>query len=117
MASVKNVRAGVVLAGVLWVLLIGLGGFGVWAIQQENAAPVEPVVAEQTASNAEFVVEDVVVDEATVENCSEDFEASNEMGNPCKDCKRRLPGQQCTRISCDPCCYACVGQPLPICSS
>ena len=35
-------------------------------------------------------------------------------GNPCKSCPRDLaPG--CTRVSCDPCCFRCPGDPFIRC--
>ena len=33
----------------------------------------------------------------------------------CEGCPKRIPGEQCTRISCDPCCYRCSGEPVPRC--
>jgi hypothetical protein len=35
-------------------------------------------------------------------------------GNPCKACPKNLaPG--CTRVSCDPCCFQCPGEPFLRC--
>jgi len=35
-------------------------------------------------------------------------------GNPCKSCPKNLaPG--CTRVSCDPCCFQCPGEPFLRC--
>ena len=33
----------------------------------------------------------------------------------CANCPKRIPGEPCTRISCDPCCYRCSGDPIPRC--
>jgi len=33
----------------------------------------------------------------------------------CANCPKRIPGEPCTRTSCDPCCYRCSGDPIPWC--
>lgn len=33
----------------------------------------------------------------------------------CDACPKRIPGEPCTRISCDPCCYRCSGESVPRC--
>jgi hypothetical protein len=35
-------------------------------------------------------------------------------GGSCPDCPKNLPGG-CSRASCDPCCYRCVGDPVLRC--
>lgn len=35
--------------------------------------------------------------------------------NACHDCPKNIPGEGCTRVSCDPCCYRCAGDPILRC--
>lgn len=48
------------------------------------------------------------------EACSTVRQGTAAGGNPCKDCPKNLaPG--CTRVSCDPCCFRCPGEPFLRC--
>lgn len=49
------------------------------------------------------------------ENAACSAASENEMAvNPCKDCPKSLaPG--CSRVSCDPCCFRCPGDPILRC--
>lgn len=61
-------------------------------------------------------------DSTSADTCLIDAGASEPMlappgGNPCKSCRQSPAGDRCQRISCDPCCWECPGEPYPICSS
>jgi len=77
-----------------------------------------PSYETQMSSGNPMVQAGVVSNEmnfADGETCSQaQYHQAAAGGNPCKSCPKNLaPG--CTRVSCDPCCFQCPGEPFLRC--
>lgn len=106
MKNLASGRPAAILVAVLGIAVIGLVGlaFSVPALQDQAT----PAVAQVTDGGV------CPADAATDDGVSENMAPG---GNPCKDCKRPQGGHGCARLSCDPCCWVCQGEPLPLCTS
>jgi hypothetical protein len=96
------------------LLCAGLMFAGSQELLASKETKSQPVLT--AADIAKLAAEASLTCEANDQSQSLESSDGDKMGPPCKDCPRKNGGQ-CTRISCEPCCYACVGQPLPVCSS
>lgn len=54
--------------------------------------------------------------EGSVEVAQDDVEGAAPTARPCRGCKRPKP-HGCTLLSCEDCCWVCIGDPLPLCTS
>lgn len=71
--------------------------------------------AQTAAGNATLQTEPSGPQGAEPETCSTVEQAGAAAGgNPCKDCPKNL-APSCTRVSCDPCCFRCPGEPFLRC--
>lgn len=107
MTRLGSVRPARVLVGVLGIVAIGVAGFAMSAPAAQEQAPL----AVGAGDEGGVCQADEVITEPAGET------AAPGGGNPCKDCKRSPEHHRCTRVSCDPCCWVCIGEPLPICAS
>jgi hypothetical protein len=86
---------------VIALLLVGIAtvvaGMS-WAPQAEQLAL--PTVADHQPENA-------------VQECSASPEGEEPTSQPCPGCAPKHDG--CGRVSCDPCCYRCPGDPILRC--
>ena len=101
MKNLGSVRPAAILIAVLGVVVIGLAGIVVSL----------PTVQDQATPAAEQTLDGGV---CPAESATEEGKPG---GNPCKGCKRPAGGHGCARLSCDPCCWVCQGEPLPLCTS
>lgn len=64
-----------------------------------------------------FNADDSIIEVAELGICIE-AEAAEAAAAPypaCDACPKRIPGEPCTRVSCEPCCYRCSGEPVLRC--
>ena len=105
MNKYKSQRRATVLIGVLSVGVVGFGVFSAWQATQAQVGPQATV--EQIDDNgvcpADYSLEATVGDTAKPGG-----------GPRCRTCD--VPSQ-CLRLSCDPCCWICAGDPFPTCTS
>ena len=106
MKNLASVRPAAILVAVLGIVVIGLGGVALSVHAPQDQ--VIPAVEQATDGGV------CPADRATDEVVSEDMAPG---GNPCKNCKRPNGKHGCARLSCDPCCCVCQGEPLPRCTS
>jgi hypothetical protein len=104
MRATRKWRTAVAANGTLIAVigLIGLGLAGASILPAGSTAAGPSVIAE--VPGAGIFVEAELLDSA-----------SAPPDPACQDCPKRIPGEPCTRISCDPCCYRCTGDPIPWC--
>ena len=55
--------------------------------------------------------------EGSVEATQDDVEGAAPTARPCRGCKRPKGRRGCTLLSCEDCCWVCIGDPLPLCTS
>ena len=63
-----------------------------------------------------FNADDDIIEVAELGICIEAEAAEAVAPDPaCDGCPKRIPGEPCTRVSCEPCCYRCSGEPVLRC--
>ena len=101
MQNFARIRPAVILVAVLGIVVLGASGIALLAsTAQDHATPDAAQAIDGGVCAADGVSEDMAPG-----------------ANQCKDCKRPKGKHGCARLSCDPCCWVCEGEPLPLCTS
>lgn len=106
MVKLISKRSAVALIGTVLVVLVGVGLVGSVAFQTTSADLSSSQAVQPAADGGTCELAD------TLEGMDGNSAAPG--NKPCRSCPRA--GRGCTLISCDDCCYVCIGQPLPICA-
>ena len=96
----------------LTVLMVAVG-IGL-LLASGGGAGIAPSAEPQTASELTSPPAACASDEVDFAQNGSQVRPEQVNGNPCKSCPKSLaPG--CTRVSCDPCCFQCPGEPFLRC--